>query len=465
MHSHLSKKQAVPLLAGVAGLLLVPVIANAALPSTAPGADPLSRHDDHTESARQAIVGGQARNVILLIGDGMGDSEITIARNYQVGAAGRLALDTLPLTGAYTTYSVQKADPTLPDYDPDSASTGTAWSTGHKTYDGAISVTPDEKPVRTILELAKSAGYRTGDVTTAEIVDATPAVLASHVTSRDCKGPDNMAACPENDIANGGAGSIAEQETALQPDVLLGGGGAVFDQVVHAGRYEGLTVREQAMASGSDVVTTADEFAAADGRQPLLGLFAPVNMDVEWTGPTPTHEGTAPAVCTPNESRPASQPHLVDMTTKALSVLNRQTRNAAHGFFLQVEGASIDKQDHAANPCGQIGETVAFDAAVAAVLKYQRSHPDTLVIVTADHGHTSQIVEAGSTTPGVTATLVTADHANMTINYSTTEYPGSQQHTGTEVRIAAKGPQAANVLGVTDQSDLFFTMRRALGLD
>ena len=73
---------------------------------------------DNTQAARQAIIGGRARNVILLLGDGMGDSEITIARNYPVGAAGRLAMDTLPLTGAYTTYAVQKDDPTLPEYVP-----------------------------------------------------------------------------------------------------------------------------------------------------------------------------------------------------------------------------------------------------------------------------------------------------------------------------------------------------------
>jgi alkaline phosphatase len=89
-------------------------------------------------------------------------------------------------------------------------------------------------------------------------------------------------------------------------------------------------------------------------------------------------------------------------------------RDSRKGFFLQIEGASIDKQDHAANPCGQIGETVAFDAAIRKVLYYQKSHPDTLVVVTADHGHTSQIVE--TTTMGFTATLITADNANMTVS-------------------------------------------------
>src|SRR5438128_2061473 len=80
-------------------------VAVIAIPSMAMAGD---SHPDNTRAAERAVQGGTARNVILLIGDGMGDSEITIARNYQVGAAGRLAMDTLPLTGAYTTYAVQK---------------------------------------------------------------------------------------------------------------------------------------------------------------------------------------------------------------------------------------------------------------------------------------------------------------------------------------------------------------------
>src|SRR5579862_9238527 len=78
---------------------------------------------DRTDTVRQAVVGGAVRSVILFLGDGMGDSEITMARNYAVGASGRLALDTLPFTGAYTTYSVQEKEPTLPDYVAESAST------------------------------------------------------------------------------------------------------------------------------------------------------------------------------------------------------------------------------------------------------------------------------------------------------------------------------------------------------
>ncbi|MEU4242220.1 alkaline phosphatase [Actinoplanes sp. NPDC026619] len=437
-------------------------VAATALVAVPTGALASDAHQDRTQAAKQAIKGGQARNVILLIGDGMGDSEITIARNYEVGANGRLAMDKLPLTGAYTTYAVQKANPALPEYVTDSAASGTGWATGHKSYNGAISVLPNEKPVPTILELAKAAGYKTGDVSTAELQDATPAVLGSHVISRNCKGPDAMAECVVNDKLNGGAGSIAEQLVQTKPDVLLGGGKQYFDQTVKAGKYQGLTVTQQAQVNGYQIVTDAAGLAAASPNKPILGAFAKNNMDVEWVGPTPTKTGTTPAKCATNSARTATQPHLVDMTTKALDVLDKQTRHGKKGFFLQVEGASIDKQDHAANPCGQIGETVAFDAAIKKALDYQKSHPDTLVVVTADHGHTSQIVE--TTTLGYTATLITHDNANMTISYATAEITGSQQHTGTEVRIAASGPQAANVLGVTNQTDLFFTMKRALGL-
>jgi alkaline phosphatase len=211
-------------------------------------------------------------------------------------------------------------------------------------------------------------------------------------------------------------------------------------------------------------VTDAAGLAAASPNRPILGAFAKNNLDLEWVGPTPTLTGTDPARCAVNAARTATQPHLVDMTAKALDVLDKQTRSSKKGFFLQIEGASIDKQDHAANPCGQIGETVEFDKAVKTALAYQKKHPDTLVIVTADHAHTSQIVETGTTTLGYTATLTTNEGSDMTISYATAPITGSQQHTGSQLRVAAGGPQAANVLGVTDQTELFFTMRRALGV-
>jgi alkaline phosphatase len=423
-------------------------------------------HGDQTKAVRKAIDGSKARNVILLIGDGMGDSEITSARNYQYGADGRFpGIDALPLTGSYTTFSLTKDG--KPDYVTDSAASGTGWATGTKSYDGAIGVDIHGAPHRNLLELAKRSGLRTGDVSTAEIEDATPAVQIAHVTSRSCYGPNVTATtCPANAKENGGQGSIAEQLLDTRPDVTLGGGAATFAEQAKAGAWTGKTLYQQADDRGYRVVKTAGELAAvssADQRQPLLGLFNSGNFPTRWTGPAATPTGAqAPATrCTPNPAHTDDTPTLEAMTTKAISLLDHKNKK---GFFLQVEGASIDKRDHAADACGQIGETVDLDEAVQAALDFAKKDGHTLVVLTADHGHTSQIVETGQNTPGLTTTLETADGAPMTLSYGTAPAGGSQEHTGTQVRLAGYGPRAANVVGLTDQTDLFFTIRDALGL-
>jgi len=170
-----------------------------------------------------------------------------------------------------------------------------------------------------------------------------------------------------------------------------------------------------------------------------------------------------------------------------LAARTEGAQNPAKGFFLQVEGASIDKRDHAADPCGQIGETVDFDEAVQKALEFAKKDGNTLVIATADHGHSSQIVDelteddlrgiAEDTKqpierlrdimyPELTRKLITADNADMIVSYGTSGDVGieDETHTGTQVRIAAYGPRAANVVGLTDQTDLFFTMTDALGI-
>jgi alkaline phosphatase len=417
---------------------------------------------DRTKAVRAAVQGGTAKNVILLIGDGMGDSEITIARNYAKGADGRLEMDQLPLTGDYTTYAVQQDDPTKPDYVTDSAASGTGWATGYKSYNGAISVNPYGTPEKTILELAKKAGYRTGDVSTAELTDATPAVQVAHVSQRGCQGPADMATCADETKQAGGLGSIAEQSVESGVDVLLGGGADRYNQKITGGAFKGKTVVAKAKAAGYTVATDRASLRSTKAGQKVLGLFSGGNMPLAWNGPLAKVGGTVASRCTTNNDRGANVPQLAEMTSKAIDLLT--AKNAGRGFFLQVEGASIDKQDHAANPCGQIGETVEFDKSIKVARAFAAKNPDTLIVVTADHGHTSQIIPNGTASPGETATLITADDAEMTINYATNTPGESQEHTGTQVRIAAQGPQAANVVGLTDQTDLFDTITRALAL-
>lgn len=421
---------------------------------------------DQTEAIRASLNNQKAKNVILLIGDGMGDSEITAARNYAEGAGGFFkGIDALPLTGQYTHYSLDKKTG-KPDYVTDSAASATAWSTGVKTYNGALGVDIHEKDHQTILELAKAAGLATGNVSTAELQDATPAALISHVTSRKCYGPSvTSEKCPMNALEKGGKGSITEQLLNARADVTLGGGAKTFGETATAGEWQGKTLREQAQARGYQLVNDATTLAAitqANQDKPLLGLFSDGNMPVRWEGPKASYHGNidkAAVTCTPNPKRNESVPTLAQMTDKAISLL----RTHEKGFFLQVEGASIDKQDHAANPCGQIGETVDLDEAVQKALEFAKKDGNTLVIVTADHAHSSQIIPPDTKAPGLTQALNTKDGAVMVMSYGNSEEE-SMEHTGTQLRIAAYGPHAANVVGLTDQTDLYYTMKAALGL-
>ncbi len=148
------------------------------------------------------------------------------------------------------------------------------------------------------------------------------------------------------------------------------------------------------------------------------------------------------------------------MTSKSIDLLVDNKAGKKNGFFLQVESASIDKKDHAADACGQIGETEQLDEAVQEALKFAKKDGHTLVIVTADHAHTSQIVDGN--TPGLTAKLATKDGAEMIVAYGTAAAGGSQQHTGSQLRVAGYGPGAANLVGLIDQTDLHFIIKKAV---
>lgn len=421
---------------------------------------------DQTEALKASLNNHTAKNVILLIGDGMGDSEITAARNYAEGAGGFFkGIDALPLTGQYTHYALDKKTH-KPDYVTDSAASATAWSTGVKSYNGAIGVDVNGKDHPTIMEIAKAAGKATGNVSTAELQDATPAAQMAHVTTRKCYGPAKTTElCASNALEQGGKGSITEQLLNTRVDVLLGGGAKTFSETAKAGEWQGKTLEEQAKLRGYQWVSDLNGMngiSEANQDKPVLGLFADGNMPVRWKGPKASYHGnlTNEAIrCEVNAERPASTPTLAQMTDKAIELLSKNQ----NGFFLQVEGASIDKQDHAANPCGQIGETVDLDEAVQKALEFARKDGNTLVVVTADHAHSSQIIANDSKAPGLTQTLKTKEGGLMTISYGNSE-EDSQGHTGTQLRIAAYGPHAANVVGLTDQTDLFYTMRAAMGI-
>ena len=425
----------------------------------------------------------KAKNVIMIVGDGMGHQEITAARNYLKGSAGRFdGLDNLDYTGYMTTFALDKKTG-LPDYVTDSAASGTGWNSGVKTYNGAIGVDNAGKPVATLGEIAKAKGLKIGNVTTAEIQDATPAAFAAHALNRSYYAPsgDLKPAKGEQLRENGGLGSISEQIVDLRADVTLGGGRKYFDaEVKQGGQWgengntwtAGKSVLDNAKDNGYQVVTNASELnaiAEANADKPVLGLFSGGNMPRVLNQSIPTTDGgdQAPATCVANPEFTAETPRLSAMTTKALELLQNDK-----GFLLQVESASPDKADHQADACGLIGEVGQLDEAVQAVQKWvEETGEETLIVATADHAHTAQITYENQNTAGRVTQLTTVEGSTMAVNFATSKTNededalGGQQHTGAQLRVAASGPGAANLTGQIDQTDLFFASLNALGID
>jgi alkaline phosphatase len=422
---------------------------------------------DNSRYIKSQIDSDKPKNVILIIGDGMGDSELTIGRYYLNGAKGSpLAAETLPFTGSYHTWNLQygPGPDYAPNYVPDSAPTATAWSTGKKTGDGRLSqgmstaaaVPGSNAGFKTTFEIMKARGKAIGNVTTSEYSDATPAAPSAHISQRACQGPaDARTICPTESKAAGGLGSIVEQQVDHRLDVNLGGGRARFAQTLDDG---GGNVIQYAQSKGFRYVENAAELNGVTSirKRPLLGLFADVNMATQFAPliGAPTPGAGSPTTRCNEDFRPAAEPSLGAMTRKAIQLLD----DDRDGFFLQVESASIDKRDHASDLCGQIGETKQLDDAVKEARAFQRRNPETLIVITADHSHTSQIVSATQDTPGFYATVQTADGAPLRVSYATGRTPPGQTHTGARVPVAARGPQASNVLGIRDQTDLFHTL-------
>ena len=358
------------------------------------------------------------RNVIYLLGDGMGRTHVTAARERYYGAAGKLNMERFPQVGQVSTYAVQtnSGQPGATDFSPnlvtDSASAATAWASGVKTYNAALGVDAKGKVKPTIMELAKTAGLRTGNVSTAEITDATPAGQMSHALLRGCQGPTYSASACQNTAVTGAelpttdvrvtpiAEQIARNGTA---DVILGGGLARFDaadeDALEAQGYDVLS------SPASQTVATEDDLAATHGRK-VFGLFNTGNLTVE------KYKRENPA------SVQAEEPSLPEMTAKAIELLTKS--KSSKGFYLQVEGALIDKRSHANDAAQTLEEMRAFDQAVAVARAFAKHDGHTLVIVTADHECAGfNIIEKGSYTNAEAVSPPANVDAGNTANNST----------------------------------------------
>lgn len=271
-----------------------------------------------------------ARNVILVIGDGMGQAQIDAASLYRYGDTGELVMEQFPFRGLQRTGSANNPI-------TDSAAAATAMATGRKVNNGVIALAKpgDETPIETILQRFQRCGRSTGLVATSVAYHATPAAFSAHVASRN----------QYEEI-------VTQQLWFTRPHILMGGGGRGFDPV-------------GAAAAGYSVVTTAAELAAVDVSAPpthLAGIF---------------FEGQLPYQTEPQ----GDVPSLRAMTAVALNVLDRDP----DGFFLLVEGSRIDHAGHDNQRDEIVLETLALDDTVEALVAWARDRDDTLVFITADH--------------------------------------------------------------------------------
>lgn len=349
--------------------------------------------------------GPRAKNVIVLIGDGMGLDHVRATDLY---FGGQLCFEKFPYRAECTTYSANSNGGST-----DSAAAATAIATGHKVNNGVVSLaTPgDGKELRTMLERARQRGKMTGLVTTVPITHATPACFGGHTASRS--GENEIAEC---------------MLTRTRPNVLFGS--VYLDK--------GVSDNPQAIAKGALSASKAG-YAVVTNRAQLQALNTEAGSDMHVSGQF--GEGQLPGEAGGDYK---TLPHLSEMSRTALNILD----NDPDGFFLMIEGGTIDWSAHGMDLKGVVFETREFSNTVQAVLDWAKGREDTLIIVTADHNTGGIKVLDKPSTPGqLPAVEWTATH----------DAKNHYDHSPANVGIWATGP-GANALAakkVWDNTDFF----------
>ena len=387
----------------------------------------------------------QGKNVILLIGDGMGFAQLTAGRWDKAGenlTAYRntsLNMDHMQCNGYVSTYSANS-------FITDSAAAITAICTGQKSVNDvlnqdhtAVWKKKNGSNLTTIAEIAKKAGYATGAITTTRITHATPAGFYAHTNDRD------------NEAV------IAEQLLDSGMDVAMGGGYKFFigkSQTTPFGGKSKRTDRKDLInnskTQGYTFVYNESALKSVDANSTdmLLGIFDDDHMLYEQLRVNQTK---------------SNEPSLAEMTEKAIEVLSKNPT----GFLLMVEGGRIDHASHARSYGNTTADTLAFDEAVKVAQDFQKLNNNTLIIVTADHETGGLDLGAKNATDypegmtpffGAGVLKITGSKNNYTL---TSEAP----HSGVDVPIMASGPGAERVSnGRMDNTQIFGLIKEALGL-
>lgn len=281
-----------------------------------------------------------AKNIIFMVADGMNIAALSLAHTYLQRTVNQTSqwmklYRELPVVRALC--ETQSASSLVTD----SAAAASCWGIGVRITNGVINITPDGRKPVTMMQKMRKAKKRTGLVTTATATHATPAGFVATVASRAKQA------------------EIAPQYLERGVDVVLGGGTQYFSETL-MGDYR---------KAGYAVALNRTELLAYKGGTPLLGLFDKSHLPFE------IDRLNDPAVA-------AHTPTLSEMTEAALRCL----QDSPDGFFLLVEGGRVDHAAHSNDAAATIHDQIAFDAAITTVLRFIEKQPDTLLVITTDHG-------------------------------------------------------------------------------
>ncbi|MBZ0265299.1 alkaline phosphatase [bacterium] len=307
---------------------------------------------------------GKIKNIILMIGDGMGFNVLYSTKIVSVGVSGNMYIDLLTATGMMTVHSIDELI-------TDSAAAATAMATGKKTKNRIVSMSENGEIFETILEKAEKRGMVTGLVSTSSITHATPACFASHVESRYM----------ENEIA--------EQIATAGIEVILGGGTQFFTPSNMDGskRKDSRNLIEEMQETGYTFVGDRDALINSSSNK-LLGLFSSGGMKTQ-----------------------PPEPSIAEMTEKSLQVLSKSEQ----GFFLMIEGSQIDWEAHDNDFEDMVRQTLLFDEAVGVALDFAMEDGETFIIVTTDHDTGGLVITGGG-----------QDGGNITVSWASTHHTASR---------------------------------------